>query len=79
MNEIINIITRCSRTKNLLRIKDSIFNSDLNFRWYITFDTSILKDISVELLLNLQDTNIILSFDKSKQNYFVHYFIKKKI
>ena len=48
---MINIITRCSRTKNLLKVKESIFKNDNNeITWWIIFDTSILKDIDAELL-----------------------------
>ena len=45
-----NIITRCSRTRNLLKIKESIFKNDANIIWWIIFDATILKDIDAELL-----------------------------
>jgi len=70
-----NIITRCSRTKNLLKIKESIFKNDSNIVWWIYFDTTILKDIDAELLSELQSDNIKLFFKKSSQNDYGHAFV----
>jgi glycosyltransferase involved in cell wall biosynthesis len=74
---MINIITRCSRTKNLLKVKESIFkNVNNEITWWIIFDTSILKDIDAELLSNLQShNNIRLYFRKSTPNDFGHELI----
>ena len=71
---IIHILTRCTRTNNLLKIKDSIFKSIIwpftETRWHILFDTSSLKDINVDILEKLQNDNIILRFYKgSKGDY----------
>jgi glycosyltransferase involved in cell wall biosynthesis len=74
-----NIITRCSRTKNLLKVKESIFKTDSNIIWWITFDTSILKDIDAELLSELQSDKIKLFFKKSSQNDYGHAFINDAI
>lgn len=61
-----HIITRCSRTKNILKVKDSIYkNKDIPITWWITFDTTSLKDIDADILTNLQDNNIKLFFKKS--------------
>ena len=62
-----NIITRCSRPFNLSKVKESIFlNPDVKITWWITFDTSSLKDIDADVLTNLQSPNIKLFFRKSR-------------
>jgi len=64
----INIITRCTRPYNLIKIKESLLNNKkINIIWWIIFDTSVLKDIDVELLsmLNSDDFKINLRFLKS--------------
>jgi hypothetical protein len=73
---LFNIITRCSRTKNLLKVKDSIFNQSGNVIWYVYFDTTILKDIDAELLSELQDDRIKLFFKKSIPGDYGHQFIQ---
>lgn len=80
MNQaLFNIITRCSRPENLLRIKESIFNNNYNFLWFIYFDVSILKDISAELLSELQDDKIKIFFKKSISGDYGHQFINDAI
>jgi len=76
---LFNIITRCSRTKNLLSVKDSIFNQSLNVMWYVYFDTLHLKDIDAELLTELQDPNIKITFKKSIPGDYGHQFINDAI
>ena len=64
----INIITRCTRPYNLLKIKESLLNNKkINIIWWVIFDTTVLKDIDVELLsqLNSVDFKINLRFLKS--------------
>lgn len=62
--EIINIITRCTRSYNLIEVKDSIFlNSDIfKIKWHISFDASVIKDLDAELLAELQDENTFFKF-----------------
>lgn len=76
---LFNIITRCSRTKNLLKVKDSIFNQSGNVIWYVYFDTTILKDIDAELLSELQDDKIKLFFKRSIPGDYGHQFINEAI
>ena len=76
---LFNIITRCSRTKNLLKVKDSIFNQSSNVIWFIYFDTFILKDIDAELLSELQSDKIKLFFKKSIPGDYGHQFINDAI
>lgn len=52
----LEIITRCTRTDNLLAIKESIFKQPTYWRitWRIIFDTHVLDSISAELLQELK-------------------------
>ena len=66
----ISIITRCTRTSNLLTIKEGVLNSPkgVNVNWHIVFDTGALKDIDAEVLSNLTDTvNVKLHFVKGQR------------
>jgi glycosyltransferase involved in cell wall biosynthesis len=76
---LFNIITRCSRTKNLLSVKDSIFNQSPNVIWHVYFDTLHLKDIDADLLTELQDPNIKITFKKSIPGDYGHQFINDAI
>lgn len=61
------IITRCTRTGNLLKIKQSVFNPEFNIDWHIIFDNSVLKDVSVDLLTQLQNSNTFFHFTTGKE------------
>ena len=66
----INIITRCTRTSNLLTIKEGVLNAPkgVTVNWHIVFDTGALKDIDAEVLSNLTDTvNVKLHFVKGQK------------
>lgn len=66
----INIITRCTRTSNLLTIKEGVLNAPkgVTVNWHIVFDTGALKDIDAEVLSNLTDTNNVkLHFVKGQR------------
>jgi|TARA_B110000902_G_scaffold206188_1_gene234891 glycosyltransferase involved in cell wall biosynthesis len=60
----INIITRCTRTSNLLDIKENVFSSPkgVNSTWHIIFDTGALKDIDAETLSQISGKNTKLHF-----------------
>ena len=76
--EILHIITRCSRTKNILKIKESIFNripDNFTIYWHITFDTTHLKDIDADILSQLEHDFISLKFRKSDHGDYGHNFI----
>ncbi len=74
MDNIINIITRCTRPDNLLEIRKSIYkninNPLLTYNWIICFDSRILKDIDVELLAELQSSNIKIDFKFLQGDYW---------
>lgn len=66
----INIITRCTRTSNLLTIKEGVLNAPkgVTVNWHIVFDTGALKDIDAEVLSKLTDTsNVKLHFVKGQR------------
>jgi|TARA_B110000908_G_C10260101_1_gene458567 glycosyltransferase involved in cell wall biosynthesis len=66
----INIITRCTRTSNLLTIKEGVLNTPkgVTVNWHVVFDTGALKDIDAEVLSNLTDTdNVKLHFVKGQR------------
>lgn len=54
----IHIITRCTRTRNLKRVQESVEDNEtkINVVWHIVFDTSIIKDIDAELLFSLSNS-----------------------
>jgi len=65
----INIITRCTRTSNLLTIKENVFSSPkgVNSTWHIIFDTGALKDIDAETLSQISGKNTKLHFVDGKK------------
>ena len=69
---ILHVITRCTKTSNLLKIKQSIETSiedGYDIFWHIVFDTSVLKDIDAELLETLNLEWIKLSFKSNGSKY----------
>ena len=51
----LNIITRCTRPHFLQKVKESIFTTNLfDIKWWVIFDTRIVKDIDAEFLSELQ-------------------------
>lgn len=51
---MINIITRCTRQTNLLKIYESLKTDKFKVNWFVLFDVSNIKDIDPKLLYNLQ-------------------------
>ena len=67
MNHTLNIITRCTRPNNLLKVKESVFNNipnNLQINWHVIFDVAPLKDIDAELLAELSNENTKVHFIK---------------
>ena len=51
----LNIITRCTRPHFLQKVKESIFTTGLfDIKWWVIFDTRIVKDIDADFLSELQ-------------------------
>jgi len=65
MNNVLNIITRCTRPGNLITVRDSVFNNipgELTINWHVLFDTAPLKDIDAELLSSISNSNTTIHF-----------------
>jgi glycosyltransferase involved in cell wall biosynthesis len=64
----LHIITRCTRPKNLLKVRDSVLSnteSNLNITWHVVFDTAPLKDIDAELLSDISGDSTKIHFIKA--------------
>ena len=66
----INVITRCTRTSNLLKIQPTVFDTSktrgLEVHWHIMFDTGALKDIDANMLSILDQPNTTIHFIKGQ-------------
>lgn len=67
----INVITRCTRTSNILKIKPTVFETSktrkVEIHWHVMFDTGVLKDIDADILSELDQANTTIHFIKSKK------------
>ena len=67
----INVITRCTRTSNLLKIKLGVFDTSktrgVEIHWHVMFDTGALKDIDSSILSELDQANTTIHFIRGKQ------------
>jgi glycosyltransferase involved in cell wall biosynthesis len=77
---ILNIITRCTRTTNITQVFDSIQKNNENFsiKWFVLFDLTNMSDIPSEVLIFLKDKAEI-RFYESEPNDFGHDMINKTI
>ena len=67
MKHTLNILTRCTRPNNLLKVKESVFTDipkNLKIKWHVIFDVAPLKDIDAELLSELTNEDTQLYFIK---------------
>ena len=66
----INVITRCTRTSNLLKIKSTVFDTSktrgVEIHWHVMFDTGALKDIDASILSELDQANTTIHFIKGQ-------------
>lgn len=76
---IINIITRCTNTNNLLKVRDSIITNKFEVKWWVVFDTRLIKDIDAELLSTLQEDKVNILFYKGVDGDFAHTILNKII
>ncbi len=74
---IINIITRCTNTNNLLKVRDSIITDKFEVKWWVVFDTRLIKDIDAELLSTLQEDKVDILFYKGVEGDFAHSILNK--
>ena len=80
--EKLHIVTRCTRIKNLLAIKDSILLCvTFKIYWHIIFDTNVLKDVDVDLLSQLysEQYTLDLRFVPSNKGAFGYDSINKLV
>lgn len=75
---ILNIITRCTRTTNIRQVFESIQKNkqDFSVRWYVLFDLSNMSDISSDILIFLKDKSQI-RFYESEPNDYGHDMLNK--
>lgn len=74
----INIITRCTRQENLLEISKSIFNTNLfTIKWYIIFDTNVIKQLDSDIINSLTEFGVILKFWKGETGDYAHNLINR--
>lgn len=60
-----NIVTRCTRIKDLATVQASIdIHQGVNKTWHIIFDNAAIESIELSLLRRLQDTGAKLYFSK---------------
>jgi len=76
----LNIITRCTRPDQLKSIKDSIFRTILfDIKWWIVFDTRVVKDIDADFLSNLQLLGGEALYFRGEDGDFGHTLLSKTI
>ena len=67
----INVITRCTRTANLLAIRKTVFKTemtvDVDIHWHVMFDTGALKDIDSSILAEIDQADTTIHFIKGTQ------------
>ena len=70
----LHILTRCSRTEHLSKIKESGFRNFAGFEivWHLLFDSEVLPEIDAQLLKQLEQSNIRKSFHKSVPGDLAH-------
>jgi len=73
----INIITRCTRQENLLEISKSIFTDLYNIKWYIIFDTNVIKQLDSDIINSLTEFGAILKFWKGETGDYAHSLINR--
>lgn len=78
--EILNIITRCTRTTKIKEIFDSFIDKSNYFeiKWFVIFDLTSLVDIPTDILSFLKDKASI-RFYESDPSDFGHQMINKTI
>jgi glycosyltransferase involved in cell wall biosynthesis len=78
--EMLNIITRCTRTTKIREIFESINQNKNNFSvsWYVLFDLTSLMEIPSDILIFLQDKAKI-RFYQSESADFGHQMINKTL
>jgi glycosyltransferase involved in cell wall biosynthesis len=76
----LHILTRCTRPDFLEKVRDSIFTTSLfDIKWWIVFDTRVIKDVDAEFLSNLQSIGGEALFYKGESGDMAHSLLSKVI
>ena len=76
----LNIITRCTRPDFLEKVKKSIFTTILfDIKWWVVFDTRVIKDIDADFLSNLQLLGGEAIFMRGENGDMAHSLLSKVI
>ena len=76
----LNIITRCTRPQFLQKVKESIFKTILfDIKWWVVFDTRVIKDIDADFLSDLQLLGGQSLFLKGEEGDMAHSLLSKVI
>ena len=76
----LNIITRCTRPQFLQKVKESIFKTILfDIKWWVVFDTRVIKDIDADFLSDLQLLGGQALFLKGEEGDMAHSLLSKVI
>jgi glycosyltransferase involved in cell wall biosynthesis len=75
-----NIVTRCTRPQFLKTVKESIFKTiKFDIKWWVVFDTRVIKDIDAEFLSELQSIGGTPLFFEGVEGDFAHTLLSKTI
>lgn len=76
----LNIITRCTRPQYLRKVQESIGKTSLfDVKWWVVFDTRVIKDIDAEFLSDLHQNGGQSIFLKGVEGDFGHTLLSKTI
>ena len=75
-----NIVTRCTRPQFLEQVKKSIFKT-INFeiKWWVVFDTRVVKDVDGKFLSDLQQSGGRALFFEGVEGDFAHSLLSKTL
>ncbi len=75
-----NIVTRCTRPQFLEQVKKSIFKT-INFeiKWWVVFDTRVVKDVDGKFLSDLQQSGGKALFFEGVEGDFAHSLLSKTL
>ncbi len=76
----LNIVTRCTRPQFLQKVKTSIFKTvNFDIKWWVVFDTRVIKDVDAEFLTDLQLLGGQTLFLKGEEGDMAHSLLSKVI
>jgi glycosyltransferase involved in cell wall biosynthesis len=76
----LNIVTRCTRPQFLNQVKKSIFTTTIfDIKWWVVFDTRVIKDIDATFLTELQSLGGKALFYEGVDGDMAHSLLSKVI